>query len=134
KVIKNINEINITKPCSIYLELLGTNYHDAEILGMAVYNCEDSIYVPFILLKDALKKIDKIDKYTYDLKKTYVALKKQNLEIDNIIFDTMLAAYLLDYNVKDDIAYVANNFDADIAFYEKIYGKNNKLSKPSDDI
>lgn len=134
KVIKDVNEINITKPCAVYLELLGTNYHVAEILGMAVYNCEDCFYIPFNLLKDSLKKLDKIEKYTYDLKKIYVALKKQNLEINNIVFDTMLAAYLLDYNVKDDIAYVANNFDADIGFYEKIYGKNNKLLKPTDDI
>lgn len=134
KIIKNINEINITKSCAIYLELLGTNYHTSEILGMAVYNSEDSFYVPYTILKESLVKIDQVEKYTYDLKKTYVALKKQDLEISKITFDTMLATYLLDYNVKDDIAYIANNFDADIPFYEKTYGKNNKLIKPADDI
>ena len=34
-------------------------------------------------------------------------------------------------NVKDDIAYLANQFDYDIPFYENIYGKNNKLSEPN---
>lgn len=43
----------------------------------------------------------------------------------------MIAGYLLDYNVKDDIAYLANQFDYDIPFYENIYGKNNKLSEPN---
>ena len=134
KVIENVDEINITKPCAVYLEILGSNYHTAEILGMAVYNNEDSFYIPLSLLKDSLLKLDSIKKYTYDLKKLYVALKKRNIVINNISFDTMLAAYLLDYNVKDDIAYIANNFDADIPFYEKVYGKNNKFTSPTDDV
>ena len=39
------NEINITKDCAVYLEILGTNYHTSEIIGMAVYNDEDAFYV-----------------------------------------------------------------------------------------
>ena len=46
----------------------------------------------------------------------------------------MLAAYLLDYNVKEDIAYLSNNFDFDIPFYENTYGKGTKLKVPADDI
>lgn len=134
KVINNPNEIKITRPCAIYLEVLGTNYHTAEVLGIAVYNDEDSFYIPAEYIKECNEKLESLEKYTYDLKKEYVALKKMDLYISNITFDTMLAAYLLDYNVKDDIAYIANNFDADIPFYEKTYGKNNKLIKPSDDI
>ena len=40
KIINNINEINITKDCAVYLEILGTNYHTSEIIDMAVYNDE----------------------------------------------------------------------------------------------
>ena len=29
---------------------------------------------------------------------------KNNININNIVFDTMLATYLLDYNIKNDIA------------------------------
>ena len=101
---------------------------------MAVYNDEDSFYVPNDLIKDVINKIDNIDKYTYDMKKVYVSFKKENIEITNITFDTMLATYLLDYNVKDDIAYIANNFDNDIQFYEKVYGKNGKFTLPNEDV
>ena len=134
KIINNVEELKFTKDVAVYLEILGTNYHNSEVLGMAIYNDEDSVYVPCNLLKDAIKKINHLNKYTYDLKKVYVALKKLGIEIENIKFDTLLATYLLDYNVKEDIAYIAGNFDADIPFYENTYGKGTKLAKPSDDI
>ena len=134
KVLKKVEDINITKPCSIYIELLGTNYHTSSIIGMAVYNNEDSFYVPFPLIKETLKKINEVEKYTYDIKKNYVSLKKHDIEMNNVVFDTMLATYLLDYNVKDDIAYIANSFDNDIPFYEKTYGKNNKFIEPPIDV
>ena len=134
KVLKNIDDIKITKPYSVYLEILGYNYHNSNVLGMAIYNDEDSFYVPSNMIKSVLEKINHIEKYTYDLKKNYVALKKMNIEFNNVLFDTMLAAYLLEYNVKDDIAYLANNFDADIPFYENVYGKGSKLEAPKDDI
>ena len=134
KVINDLKEINITKPCAAYLEILGTNYHTAEILGMGVYNDEISAFIPFSLLKEKPDFLLNIPKYTYDYKKMYVALKWQDIAIENVPFDTMIAAYLLDYNVKDDIAYVANTFDLNIPFYESIYGKPNKLVKPDTDI
>ena len=33
-IVKNINDIHVNGTCSIYLEILGTNYHNSEILGM----------------------------------------------------------------------------------------------------
>lgn len=134
KIIKSLDEIKITKPCGFYLETLGNNYHKSDVLGIAIYNDEDSFYVPIEIYKENPHIFDNILKYTYDLKKTYVALKKKNIDLFNVTFDTMLAAYLLDYNVKDDIAYISNNFDYDIPFYEHVYGKDNKLVKPNDDI
>ena len=44
KILDNINDLKITKPFAMYLELLGTNYHTAEVLGLAIYNNEDSFY------------------------------------------------------------------------------------------
>ncbi len=118
---------------AVYLEILGTNYHTSKILGMAIYNNEISTYIPFDLLKENPDFLINNVKYTYDLKKVYTALKWNNIKIDNIEFDTMIAGYLLDYNIKDDIAYLANIFDNDIPFYETTYGKT-KLKEPSVDI
>ena len=131
KIIKNIGEINVEGDCAIYLEILGTNYHNSKILGMGVYNENSSIYIPLEILKQQPDFLLKNNKYTYDIKKTYVSFKWNNININNINYDAMIAGYLLDYNVKDDIAYLANQFDYDIPFYENIYGKNNKHSEPN---
>lgn len=125
-------DFKIDSNTAIYLEILGTNYHTSEILGLAVYNENISTFIPFELLKEN-KNILNQEYYTYDLKKLYVSLKYHDINIGKITFDTMLAGYLLDYNIKDDIAYLANIFEHDIPFYETTYGKT-KLTKPSIDV
>ena len=128
-IIKNLDNIKILEDSAIYLEILGTNYHTSKILGLSIYNSKQNIYIPFEVLKENSNILNTFNKYTYDLKKVYVALKWNNIEINNISFDTMLAAYLLDYNIKDDISYLANSFNYDIPFYENVYGKS-KLIEP----
>ena len=128
KIISNINDINITEDSAIFLELKGSNYHKNEILGLSVYNKNTSIYIPFEILKKDTSFLNKFNKYTYDLKKTYVALKWNNINLNNVLFDIMIASYLLDYNVKDDIAYLANQFNYNIPFYDAVF---NKKSDPT---
>lgn len=123
KTIQNMDEVHITVPCAGYLEILGTNYHTAPILGLAIYSDEDSFYIPFDVLKQNPSKVSSLITYTYDYKKIYTALKWNGILLENVIFDTMIAAYLLDYNIKDDIAYLANQFDYDIPFYENVFKK-----------
>ncbi|MBR3199143.1 MAG: DNA polymerase I [Bacilli bacterium] len=130
KIIENIDELNIDGDIAIYLEVLGSNYHKSPIIGMGIYNDNIAYYVPVDLLKQNPKFLIKNKKYTYDLKKIIVSLKYQNIEIENVIFDTMIAGALLDYNMKDDIAYLANQLDYELKFYENIYGKNNRLELP----
>ena len=133
KIIDNLDEINITDNTAVYLEILGTNYHNSKVLGAAFYNDNISYFIPFELLKQKPNIFKNFKNYTYDFKKNYVALKWQGIEFENCIFDTMLAAYLLDYNVKDDISYLASSFDHDIPFYENVYGKT-KYIEPNMDV
>jgi len=125
KIINNIDDVEIKEDSAIYLEILGTNYHTSKILGIAIYNSNDNFYIPFEVLKQNPSVLKNI-KYTYDYKKLYVALKWQNIEIPEIEFDTKIAAYLLDYNIKDDIAYLSNTLNYDIPFYDTLYktGRN----------
>ncbi|MCM1371132.1 MAG: DNA polymerase I [Clostridium sp.] len=134
KIVSNVNEININSKCAVYVEIFGSNYHNSEVLGMGVYNENTSLFIPLDILKKNPTFLKDISKYTYDIKKTYVSLKWNGIDISNMDYDTMLAGYLLDYNIKDDIAYLANQFDYDIPFYETTYGKFIKLVKPNIDI
>jgi len=128
KIINNVDEIKVIKDSAIYLEMDGTNYHKSNILGIGVYNDEDSFFMPIELLKDNYEWLKGIKKYTYDIKRIYVGLKKLGIDLGKYDFDTMLAGYLLDYNVKDDIAYLGRDFDYLISFNENIYNKKKELN------
>ena len=121
-VVNSLNEVKLTKDSAIYLELSGSNYHKANIVGIGIYNDKENIVY---LGDDVLPLINLVPnlKYTYDYKKVYVSLKKRGIVLDNICFDTIIAAYLLNYNVKDDITFLANTLDYQIPF---VRPKDNK--------
>lgn len=122
KIVSSSDEVNIDSKCAVYLEVLGNNYHHAEILGMGVYDGINALFIPFDVLRNC-SILDDVDKMTYDLKKVYVSLKQVGISISNVSYDAMLAAYLLEYNLKDDIAYLANSMNYSIPFYETFFGK-----------
>ena len=117
--LEEINNISITKPLGIYLELDNSNYHHANIIGLSLYNEEVSAYIPYEVLKQQPNFLISGIKYTYDYKRLLVSFNKYNLDIKDITFDTMIAAYLLNYTIKDDIATLANDLSYDIEFYNK---------------
>ena len=117
-LVKNVNEIKLSKPVSINLDLDNDNYHLANIIGMSIYNKDTSIYIKGedLTNTDFLKDIDI---YTYNYKKLYSSLKRRDMYVPNCIFDTMLAAYLLNYSVNDDIAYLASSLNYQIPVFDK---------------
>lgn len=132
-IVRDIKEVDIQDTCAIYLETLGNNYHTAPILGMGVYNDKKSLFIPYDVLKQNPTFLRTVTKYTYDMKKVETSLKWQGIEVDNITFDTMIASYLLDYNMKEDIAYLSSILAYDIPFYENVFGKK-KLKEPEEKI
>lgn len=131
-IVRDSKNLQIEEPCAIYLEILGTNYHTSKILGMAVYNDTHHYYIPFDVLKENPTFLKDVPKYAYDKKKIEVALRWQNIPVKNITFDTMIASYLLDYNMKEDIAYLASIFHYDIPFYDTVFGKT-KFKEPDEE-
>ena len=123
KIVDNINDVCINIDSAIYLEILGSNYHTSKILGVAIYNKENAYYIPYDVLKQNPSVLNEHIKYTYDYKKLYVSLKWKNITIDSVNFDTMIASYLLEYVIKDDVAYLANNLNYNIPFYDEMYKK-----------
>ena len=123
KIVSNINDVCINIDSAIYLEILGNNYHTSKILGIAVYNKENAYYIPYDVLKQNPSVLNEHIKYTYDYKKLYASLKWKGITIDSINFDTMIASYLLEYVIKDDVAYLANNLNYNIPFYDEMYKK-----------
>lgn len=120
KIIKDISLINIDRDTAIYVDTTLGNYHDASINGIALYNDSMAVYIPFDVIENNINFLDvPYNFYTYDYKKLLVVFNKYNIKIDNVIFDTMISGYLLNYDVKDDIGYLANLLDFDIPSYNK---------------
>lgn len=133
KIIKDVSEIKLTKDSSVYVEILGTNYHRDKVLGLSLYNDVEYYFVPVHLIKESFPYWKDHVKCTYDLKKLYVIMKWLGEDLSGITFDTMISGYLLDYTVKDDIAYLARELDVEIPFYENVYGKT-KLTEPEFEV
>ena len=131
--ISNLDELKLGDSYGIYLETLGYNYHIDLPLGISLYDGNNLYYVPFELLKGSSIFLDNKKKYTYDLKKLLYVFKKYDIKIDNNIDDLMLVAYLLNKNIKNDIASIANTYGYNIRFYDKIYGSEITVKMPLDD-
>lgn len=134
KIIENIDDLKLKEKVSAYLEISETNYHNADIYGMSLYDGENAYYVPFEVLKENKNILDGKEIYTYDLKKMIVSLNKYDIDIKNCTFDAMIAGYILNYNVKDDISYLANTFNYDITLFDNFKKEKNMSTKALADL
>lgn len=134
KIIENIDDLKLKEKVSAYLEISETNYHNADIYGMSLYDGENAYYVPFEVLKENKNILDGKEIYTYDLKKMIVSLNKYDIDIKNCTFDAMIAGYILNYNVKDDIAYLANTFNYDITLFDNFKKEKNMSTEALADL
>ena len=129
KIINDISLINIDRDTAIYVDTTLGNYHDASINGIALYNDSMAVYIPFDVIKNNLNFLDvPYNFYTYDYKKLLVVFNRYDIKIGNVIFDTMISGYLLNYDVKDDIGYLANCLNFDIPNYNN---DDDKIAKTS---
>lgn len=125
-VIDDIEQFK-NKDFAYYLETRGSIYSKSEILGIGIYDGEKGYFIN----KDNIEKYKDIFssdvwKFTYDYKKSLVVLNYLDTKFKNVSFDTMIAAYLLDYVVKDDISFVARSFDYQLPIYEDTYGTDKR--------
>ena len=134
KIIENIDDLKLKEKVSAYLEISETNYHNADIYGMSLYDGENAYYVPFEVLKENKNILNGKEIYTYDLKKMIVSLNKYGIDIKNCTFDAMIAGYILNYNVKDDIAYLANTFNYDITLFDNFKKEKNMSTEALADL
>ena len=131
--IKDVRNFEL-KDFAFYVETRGSIYSKSELLGIGIYDGENGYFIS----KDELKNYKSlfssdVEKYTYDLKKNIVVLNNFDITINNVNFDTMIATYLLDYKVEDDISVVANALDVNMESYEELYGTDKRHKEISDD-
>lgn len=87
-------------PLTLYLEMSSENYHRADLLGVALSDGEQHLFLDWETaagweafaqwLQDPER-----EKWCYDIKGNQVALRRQGLSSDGYSFDVMLASYLI---------------------------------------
>ena len=128
-IIDDICNLDKNKDFSFFVETRGEVYSKSEVLGIGVYDGEKGYFISESEI-DEYKDIfnSESNKYTYDIKKNIVVLNPYKVKLD-VKYDSLIALYLLDYVVKDDISFVAKSFDYDICLYEDFYGS---LKRPKE--
>lgn len=131
---------SITKPSSLVVGVYDTNYHKSAVLGYAIYNDEQSL---FISMDDAMKdegfkqyvQDETKEKWGYDIKKSKIASKWNSIPINGYRFDLQLASYILNPSLKDEVKNVCEYYQYyDVLYEEEVYGKGAKKAVPEIDI
>ncbi len=137
-IVEKIPEIS--EGSAVVAGLYGNNYHKAIILGYAIYNKNQSL---FISMENALKdenfiqylKNEKLKKYSYNIKSQILASKWNGIEIKGMNFDLQLATYILNPSLKDEIKYICEYYDYEnIQYEEEVYGKGAKKHIPEESV
>ncbi len=110
---KEINPEKLLKEeLSFYIISNIENYHDIkkeDILGIVIKAKDEEYFTTDILsLKEVFES--NVSKTTYDLKRSIVILKNLGINLNNCNFDTMIAFYLLNYDLKSDPYFSAQRY------------------------
>lgn len=129
---------------AIYVEVIGDNPHQAELIGAAFSAAERGYYVPVAVLTgdgehaqalrawlgDAEQK-----KVIYDLHRADIALRWAGVTLRGVTMDVLLAAYLLDPTESSlSLSGLAARYLAGVALPadEDVYGKGTKFRLPEE--
>ncbi|WP_145473119.1 DNA polymerase I [Staphylococcus hominis] len=125
----------------IHFEIDGSNYLKDDILKFGFYDKERYIVVDADNIKDYPELIKWLEnenskKVVYDAKKTFVIAHRLNITIQNIVFDAMLANYIIDPSrTIDDVYSVVTNYHQTYVKEDvSIYGKGKKRQVPNAEI
>ena len=122
-IIDDISKLELEEEISIFLECDNTNYHDGNLLGVSIYDGKHAYYInKDLFISSNLLKGHIVN--TYDAKKNIVLLNKYGIKFDNYEYDSMIAAYILNYNVKDDAAYLSSNFGYECTLFSELMKKD----------
>ncbi|MDN6162427.1 MAG: DNA polymerase I, partial [Atopostipes sp.] len=138
--VEEITEEMFANQTSLYLEMLEENYHQADIQALA-WGDNEKVYLTDIetaLNSEVFKEYiqnEKKEKITYDLKAFYVALLQRGMQLEGVIFDSVLASYLLtgEDTSSGDLADISEKHGySGILPDEAVYGKGKSKGLPED--
>ena len=120
KVVNSLKEVGNPKEIGLALDYADDNYSMGSLYGLAVATEGGNYYIAYDDFKndhatlDLLKNPD-VKKYCYDYKAIKVALAKNDIAIAGLYFDLLVASYLVDSSLKNDVEVVMNIYGIDLS-------------------
>ena len=123
KKVTSLNGLIKDNEIGLAIDYEDDNYSLGLIYGVAFSNKKETFYLSLEDLKKDefalnLLKDPNIKKYCFDYKAIKVALNKNNIQIDGLYFDLLIASYLIDSSLKNDVEVVMNIYGIDISSNE----------------
>jgi DNA polymerase I len=136
-------ENDLHKVAAVHVEVIGENPHHSDILGLAFDTEEKLYYMPFELLADdkaqavkAWLENGKVEKKLYDVHKAKIALHWKGINLQGVVADVLLSAYLLDpTEASHTLHALTRKYGLPLsAADEEVYGKGAKFQVPAEDV
>ena len=118
KTVDSLKVLENAKEIAIALDYEDDNYTFGLIYGASFATNEDVYYINLKdLRKDkyalALLADKNVKKYCFDYKAIKVALAKNDIKVDGLYFDLLIASYLIDSSLKNDVEAVMKVYGVD---------------------
>ena len=129
-------ELKNTTEFYLDVELDGENHHRSNVLGLSFLVNNNCYFIEKgNFLNSNLNKYledSSILKHTLDSKKVYLALKYLGVNVTSIIYDFLVAAYLINPSyVSGDLKSIFEHFkNVNLEYHEEVYGKKTKYQVP----
>ena len=120
KKVSSLKDLKDASEIGIALDYEDDNYSLGLVYGLAFTNKKETYYIAIDDLKKdqyALELLNNpnVKKYCYDYKAIKVALAKNEISINGLFFDLLIASYLVDSSLKNDVEVVMNVYGIDIS-------------------
>lgn len=122
--IKSIKGLSLPNKIGFALAFNGEMANDKTPLGIVLATGKNNYFLTFNDLRNdsellLLLEDPKVEKYTYDYKTQKVCLARYNIKLEGLVFDILLASYLLDSNNPDNIRAAFSYFHVSLNIPEK---------------
>ena len=120
KKVSSLKDFANEKEIGLAIDYEDDDYSLGLIYGLAFSNKKETVYISLEDLKNDetglnLLKDENVKKYCFDYKAIKVALNKNDIAINGLYFDLLIASYLVDSSLKNDVEVVMNVYGIDIS-------------------
>lgn len=129
----------ILQDSSVIGAIYDQNYHKSIVLGYAVYNSKQALYISYEDAREDQGFLDYLKnpsyhKYSYNIKSQILSAKWNGIDIQGMDFDLQLASYILNPSLKDEMKYICDFYDyTSLQYEEEVFGKGAKKYIPDID-